>query len=819
MTATTKPFNSAQRENDLSSLFRIPPLLLPLSLFIAGIAAAGSGGLFLPHVLLPVSLFTPLPFLFIRSRPLFTASLCLTLFVVGNLLIQPILQENPETTRFLEDNVARHLLIEGVIVKRPEARKGGYRIVLKPERITQALPSGGTLKTDGLLLVRIGTGGGSFASGDRISFQAKLKIPRNFGTPGEFDMERFCHLKGIVASAYIRSDADTRTLGQAAGFGFRRHFDRTAAEIGSFIMARLPGAEGGIVKALLIGDTADIPQQLKDQYSRSGVNHILSISGFHIGIIALALLQIWFAISRLFPPLLLNLNFRRCALLVSIPLVVYYMFLSGAAPATERSVIMLCLLAAGLLIEREPDPVNSLALAAFALLLLNPANLYNISFQFSFLALWGLTVVTPLLLAICRVKTSGWRYNLMLFAAASTAAVTVTLLPAAYYFQQASLTGIISNFFIVPLLGYGAVVTGFAALPFIWLFPPLAGQLFYLAGILTKVANHLIALLAEIPVLPVFIPSKMEIALLLAVMLLLTVVRSIPVKSAAFLTVPLSLLLLQQMPAAENNIALRIDFLSVGQGESTLIRFADGESMLIDGGGTFHESGWDVGRHLLLPALRRMGIKRIDYLVLTHDHPDHLQGVKSVAETLPVGEFWESGLNSGAEYRQLKDILARRGVPVKIVNSTTTSKAIADTQIRCLYPLGGDISASNANENSLTLRLDSGGFSALFTGDIGFAAEAELLQSRVNLQATLLKVPHHGSRYSTGPDFLDAVSPQIATISAGYNNSFGLPAAETVAQLAAKKIAIYRTDRDGTITVKLAKNAAKPVISVFKRQI
>lgn len=803
----------------MTSPFRIPPLLLPLCLFISGIAAAGSFGLFLPAWLLPLALLLPLPFLFIRFRLLLMLSSCLTMLVAGNLLVQPLLKNNPATARFLAENAARPLLVEGVIVKRPEARDGGYRIILRPVRITQTSASANEHAPFGLLLLRIGSGGCSFASGDRISFEAKLKAPQNFGIPGEFDMERFCQLNGIVATAYIKSDADILAISQQAGFSFRRHFDRTAAEIGRFITDRLPGAEGGIIKALLIGDSAAIPRQLKDQYSRSGVNHILSISGFHIGIIALALLQLWFAISRIFPVLLLNLNFRRFALLLSIPLVVYYMFLSGAAPATERSVIMLCLLAAGLLIEREADPVNSLALAAFALLLLNPATLYNISFQFSFLAIWGLTVITPLLLEICRVTTTGWRYNLILFAAASAAAVMVTLLPSAYYFQQASLTGIISNFLIVPLLGYGAVVTGFAALPFIWLLPPLAGALFSIAALLTSLANRLIALLAEIPVLPVFTPGSMEIAILLAGMLLLTVGRSIRLKSAALLTVPLALFLAQQIPADEDSLSLRIDFLSVGQGESTLIRFAGGQSMLIDGGGTFRESGWDVGRQLLLPALRTMGVKRIDFLVLTHAHPDHLQGVKSVAEALPVGEFWESGFNSGAEYRQLKDILEQRRVPIKIVNSGVPLKEIAGTNIRCLYPLAGRMPASNANENSLTLRLDSGGFSALFTGDIGFPGETALLHSGNNLRATLLKVPHHGSRYSTGPDFLDAVSPQIATISAGQNNSFGLPAAETLDQLEAKKIATYRTDLDGSITVKLRKNDAKPAISLFKREI
>jgi competence protein ComEC len=802
----------------LISLLRLPPLLPPLCLFICGIAAAGSFGLFLPGFLLPVSLLLPLPFLFIRSPIPFITAICLTLFAIGNFLIQPALQGRPQEKLLLEQNQSRAMIIEGVIVNRPEARDGGYRVAIRPEHIETAASKGDMLEIKGLLLVRIGKGGGSFATGDRIRFQGKLKPPRNFGTAGEFDVERFYALKGVIATSFVKSDSDILLVRQGVESRFQRHFDVTAAEIGRFIMSRLPGIEGGIMKALLIGDMSDIPQQIKDQYSRTGVNHILSISGFHVGIIALALFQVWFAISRLFPAVLLYLNFKRFALLLSIPLVIYYMFLSGAAPATARSVIMLCLLAAGLTLERESDPVNSLSLAAFALLLVNPANLYDISFQLSFLALWGLTVITPLLAKPFK-STSGWRHNLILFAAASTAAVTVTLLPVAYYFQQTSLTGIISNFFIVPLLGYGAVVIGFTALPFIWFSPVMAGYLLHIAGVLTASSNHIISILAKIPALPLFIPTEAEIYIFISCMLLITVIRNNTAKSALLVTLPLSLILLHQIPAKENDFSLRVDFLSVGQGESSLITFADGRRMLIDGGGALHESGWDIGRQLLLPTLRKMGINRIDYLVLTHSHPDHLQGVKAVAETFPVGEFWESGLNAGEEYMNLVKTLEYRKIPVKVLDRNSPPMEISGTRIKCLYPVNRRMPANDMNETSLTLRFESGAHSALFTGDIGFDAETKLLGNRSNLQSTLLKVPHHGSRYSTGPDFLDAVSPEVALISAGYNNSFGLPAKETLEQLSAKAVRIYRTDLDGTITVKFPKNGENLVISAYKRQI
>lgn len=743
------------------------------------------------------------------------AALGLALFAAGNLMIQPLLQNGREARALLEQVQSSKLAVEGIIVRRPEAKDGGCKITIRPTSVQTEE----SLKIDigsGLLLLRIGQGGSSFASGDRISFTGKLKRPRNFGMPFEFDSERFYALKNISATTFVKSDADIRLLKAGEESRFQRHFDLTAAEIGRFIMNRFPTVEGGVLKALLIGDVSDIPQATKDQYSRTGVNHILSISGFHVGIIALALFQLWSSIAKLFPTLLLQINFRRLALLVSIPLITYYMFLSGAAPATARSVIMLCLLALSLLLERESDSVNMLCLAAFALLLINPAYLYDVSFQLSFLALWGLTSLAPVLSRPFDSLSPGWIYKLIIFATASTAAVAVTVLPVAYYFQQSSLTGIISNFFIVPLLGYGAVVTGFTALPFIYISPMIAWFLLYVAAALTKISDLIIAALAQIPVLPLFIPSELEIGIFLAAMLLITIIRNHLAKSALLVTVPLFLLMLQQLPAKESTSALRIDFFSVGQGESSLITFADGKKMLIDGGGALYESGWDIGRHLLLPTLRKIGVRRIDYLVLTHSHPDHMQGVIAVLEALPVGEFWESGLNSGNEYKKLQELLQTKGIPVKILSSGLPPFEIAGTRIRCLHPVDAEKSGSDMNETSLTLRFETGSFSALFTGDIGFEAEAQILRQKGDIRSTLLKVPHHGSRYSTGPDFLDAVAPEIALISAGFGNSFGLPSVETVNQLAAKRIRVFRTDLDGTVTINVQNDSKKPAISTQK---
>ncbi len=813
---------SSKKENNLLAALRLHPLLAPLLFFSSGIAAAGSCGIFLPLHLLPLLLLLIIALHLLPLPSPFLLTLCPLLFLCGNLLLAPLMTVNQQERLLLENNIGKEMHVEGIIVKRPEARDDGSRLLLRIEHLQHETGTEEEVPLKGLLLLRIGSGQTDLMTGDRIRFSGKLRPPRNYGIPGEFNAERFYALKRILATSFIRSDAEIIPLGPSGSLNLQRHFDLTAAYIGRFITNRLPGDEGAIIKALVIGDVSAIPQSLKDAYSRTGVNHILSISGFHVGVIALALLQLWYAISRLFPSLLLFLNFRRVAFAVSLPLILYYMFLSGAAPATARSVLMLFFVTIGLFLERESAPINMLILAAFALLLANPANLYDISFQLSFIALWGLTIITPLLLKPLKITGSGWLHKLFLFAAASVAAVLVTLLPVAYYFQQASITGIISNFFIVPLLGYGAVVSGFVAIPFIWLFPPVAGLLLHLAGFMTFIANRVIAVLDWIPMLPSFFPTETEILVFLLLMLLITVIKTDRMKYLLLATTSFCLIAVHHLPAREQNFALKMNFFSVGQGEATLVTFHDNKTMLIDGGGALFDSNRDIGKQLLLPALRKLGVKRIDCLVLSHAHPDHLQGLIAVAAAMPVGEFWENGRNSGIDYEKLRLQLDSRKVPVKVLDSASPPLLLSGVTIRTLHPEpAGNRAApfADPNESSLVLRLDSGRFSALFTGDIGVATEFRLLDRQENLRATLFKVPHHGSRYSVLPGFFAAVSPQIAVISAGYKNSFKLPATETLDELQRRGVNIYRTDLHGTVTASFPISGETVVVSAYNGQI
>jgi competence protein ComEC len=620
--------------------------------------------------------------------------------------------------------------------------------------------------------------------------------------PGEFDYERYLAFRNVHATAFVPSASDVILIRGNVAYPFQRFVDGIAVDLGNRIGERLPPDEGAVLRALLLGEAGGVSDGIRDLYTRTGVNHILSISGFHVGVIALFIFHLGFWAARRSPFLLLYAHPRRVILVLTIPVVLFYLFLSGNAPATVRSVVMIIAYIIALLLDRETDPLNSLALAALVILACSPASLFDISFQLSFLAIWGIVALTPILMTpfeSLQKKALRWA---LLFFMASIAATAATLIPVSMYFHRTTLTGLLSNFFIVPLMGYGSVVTGFCALPCLHLFPSFAGLLLEIAGFLVKVSTDILAYFDKIPLLPVWRTTRFD---LLLCFLALSAVSFLPEgrarRGGCYILV--ALFVATRLAVTEPDAGkLRLDFFSVGQGESSLVTFPNGARMLVDGGGSYRDNGMDPGERLLAPALWSRGIDRLDYLVLSHAHPDHLKGLLFLARNFSIGEFWESGLNDGSDdYLTLKSILAEKRVPVRRLDATSAPIQVGTVVIEPLAPHNLSGVAADLNESSLVFRLRLDGFAVLFTGDIGPEAEGHLIRVPSSLRCTVLKAAHHGSRSASSEPFLAAASPSCALIGAGYENRFRLPSHETLNRLRKQGVRVLRTDRDGTVTI------------------
>lgn len=774
------------------------PFLVPFLFMTAGMALSVLNGHFFDITTVAAAFFCLILAAFMPNPRLFSAFTALFFFLWGLSALQPWL--SPETSTYSVRNWASSIpiTIEGVISTRPSVSPEGSRLTVRIECVI----TGNQAETvTGLLLLYVSEGDVSLTRGDRIRFISRVSVPRKLGLPGEFDYPRYLAFQGISATGRVASQADIVLIHAAAVESPLRTIDIKARLLSDAIRGSIPDERvSSVLTALLIGDQRRIPADLADAYTRAGVNHILSISGFHIGIIAafITFLAIWFLTRFEYPAL--HWNVRRIAVLIAVPAMLVYLFLTGNAPATARSVIMLIVFAVALLVERERDPINTLLLAAFFLVAFNPPTLFDISFQLSFLSLWGILVAVPLIMKFTAAVTSQWLRSIIQFVAASVAASFVTLLPVLFIFKVASINGILTNFLIVPLLGYGAVLTGFIALPLLVLFPSLAPLLLWPAAALVTISNQFIMWCTSLPVLTFHGTTAWDMFFFLMFMSCMTFLRGRFLLTVSGLLIVVTASALHLYTATASDGRLHITMLSVGQAESMLLKLPDGSTLLVDGGGYLHENGNDFGQRLLAPALGALHAERIDTMIATHNHPDHSGGLPFVIQNFPIGQFW-SGPDVSTEVQRE---LLNRAVPQRTITAGDVLALPGPLAITVLSPAGSDkvqadSDESNVNEQSLVFRLSYGTFSMIFCADAGFEAEQRMLAGRYDLKSTVLKVGHHGSRYSTSEAFLERVSPQLALISAGAGNRFGLPSTRTVDLLRSKKVPLYRTDRDGTI--------------------
>jgi competence protein ComEC len=779
------------------------PLLLPFLAMAAGLVVTDQTGFQMPTsglaAILSCLALSCLP----SRRPFFIVCLTLSFFVLGTSALSP--WKNPS---YPSGSVRRlsgpaPVTLEGLVLSRPVVSPGGTSLLIQVEQFL----NGERAETiSGNLMLYVSEGDVTLSRGDRIRFAARITVPHRLGLPGEFDYPRYLAFLGCAAIGRVTSQEEIVLMrGAAADFAMRR-VDLTARRLGDFIRASVPDvAESSVLTALLIGDQKRIPAELSAAYTRAGVNHILSISGFHVGIISYFIVMTALLLATRSEYLALRFNLRRAVLLLSLPAMVFYLLLTGSAAATVRSVIMLATFVLALYAERETDPVNALLTAAFLLVAVNPPSLFDVSFQLSFLALWGICVFVPPFMERFVTTQRTWLRTLLQFVAASCAASLATAVPVLFVFNQASLNGIVSNFLIVPLLGYGAVLAGFCALPFVYLLPSLAKLLLMIAAKMVQMSNGLIELFATLPVINFHGITRLDMLLFLAAMCAYSFLRG---RLQAYLCILIPVIAVVAHAAATPSAddRLHITMLSVGQAESLLLRLPDGAVVLVDGGGYLHDTGRDFGERTLVPALFKLGVRRIDHMILTHCHPDHIGGLLFAVRTFAVGKFWEAAPGGvGTQYDQLRAALDRNRVPIHQLAAGDLVRLSGGVSLRVLSPRviqrypavpADDMSM---NDDSLVFRLEYGSFSMLFTADAGFPAEERMLADDGLVMSTVLKVGHHGSRFSTSEPFLDKVSPQLALISAGRGNRFGLPSTNTLTSLVRRGIRVCRTDNDGTV--------------------
>jgi competence protein ComEC len=620
-------------------------------------------------------------------------------------------------------------------------------------------------------------------AGELWRLTVRLKRPRGLSNPHAFDFEPWALARGIRATGYVRAATAPERL-SAHDPGWPQSLHRLRGGIRDAMRESLGEARlAGVLVALAVGDQDAIAPADWETFWRTGVGHLMSISGLHVTMFAgLAFALVAFAWVRV-PALALLVPARKAGAVAGVAAAAAYTLLAGFGVPAQRTLAMLAVAAASVVAERQASGSRVFAAALLAVLLVDPWAVLAPGFWLSFGAVGAIFLALGL---------RAGRPGAARAATATQAAVTVALWPLlAALFGEVSMVSPLANALAIPLVSLVVVPLTLAGalLPL----PALLG----VAHALLEAAMAPLEALAALPlaVAEFAAPPLASVVAALAGAVLLLAPRGVPLRLAGLaLLLPLAT---YRAPGPSPGEAW-IDVLDVGQGLAVVVRTA-AHALAYDAGPTWNAEA-DSGSRIVVPYLRGEGVRRLDALVVTHADDDHAGGAASVAKSR--SPRWLLSSLPPDDWR-------RRLAPVSFDCLAGARWEWDGVSFEVLHPVAAALrDRRRENDRSCVLRVAAGGGSALLAADIERQAEAELLaRSPERLRADALLVPHHGSRSSSTPAFVAAVSPAVALVSVGWRNRFNQPSPVVLARYRDSGAEILRTDLLGAIRVRLPAGA------------
>jgi competence protein ComEC len=681
--------------------------------------------------------------------------------------------------------------------------------------------------------------------GERIQLKAELRLPRNFGNPGAFDYEGYLHGHGIGALATVKAEKIEVLPGTSGNrLGFWRSQMRNSILRHIHESGLWADEDAAIFAAMIVGDDSLLLRGVREEFQQTGVYHLLVVSGMNVALLALAVF--WLA-RRLRLP-------QWPTSLLTIGLSVFYAYIAGMGVPIVRAVLMLSLYLVARLLYRDRSGLNATGFAALVVLALSPEALFDAGFQLTFLALLAISGISvPLLertsnpyrqtlrhldstaydlgiepkLAQLRLDMRLIAGRLAQFIGARAARVIVTgtgtcavilfelvvvsaitqsvlVLPMRMYFHRAAILGLAANVLVLPLAGV-MLNAGVASIALSYVSMPLARLVAKLAASSLHWTLASLHSLSHLPVAHWRVPDPAPILAPLAAAGVLLALATIRRRRAIALSGLAALLVSSGVAAVYSSTPhivsgkLEITAIDVGQGDSLLVVSPEGQTMLIDGGGSIGSvhTEFDFGEDVVAPYLWSRGMESLDVVALTHVHADHIGGLPRIIEDFHPSELWV-GINP--DTTALQNLLeAARASHVALHRHTAGDKwDWGGAKIRVLSPPPDwQPKPGKENDDSMVMLIGYGETRALLAGDL--ERKMEQFVATESPEADLLKVAHHGSATSTTPELLAAVHPRMAVISVGHN-SFGHPREIVLERLQYGKVHTYRTDRFGAVT-------------------
>ena len=666
--------------------------------------------------------------------------------------------------------------------------------------------------------------------GDKILIKGEFVEPSESRNYGGFDYKEY--LKSIKIYGTIKADS-IEILAKNSNNPIFTFANNINLKIKENINKLIPEKYSAIFTGLILGDTSKVEEEVNDDFKIANISHVLAISGMHITYIVIGI------------ELLLKKGIgKRKTRIITIIILVMYMFITGFAPSVVRASIMGIIMLISKLIHRKNDIWTSISLSLLILLIYNPFLILNVGLQLSYLGTIGIVCFNKNVYNFLRklkIRNKKIRYKInrkfILFMDKIKEMLSVTLsaqiviLPILLFnFNILGIYFFISNILVSIIIG-PIIIVGFVCI----LISFISIEIAKILSIFMSVGIQILISISEISHLPfskIYIPTPKVwqiVSYYICVIVINRIYIAFNSKKPDFTSIRIRnlvallkfkfrqnrnkvlkvLIVLVSLVFILNTIPekLKIHFVDVGQGDCTFITTPQNKTILIDGGGSMSEE-YDVGKSTLLPYILDRGYTKLDYVFISHFDQDHVGGILTILEELRVGQVYISKQEQDSEnYQKFLKIVEDKKIKVKVLKQGDCLKIEKNLYFDILWPIEEQIQENVLNNNAMVMKLRYGKFSMLFTGDIEAIAEEKILdfykeKGESILKSDVLKVAHHGSKTSTTQSFFEKVNPKICLIGVGKNNMFGHPTTEVLERINGTKI--YRTDENGEIILKIA---------------
>jgi competence protein ComEC len=734
-------------------------------------------------------------FILKKEKSFFVFSFIL-LFVLGNFALD-VKQKKQHNHLLLFNDLPSAVSIEGVIKSPPDQRPNFTKYIVQVDTVWADF---GPFYTTGSCIISVWDKSIQFQYGDRVLAKGRMLTPPNERNPGEFDYQKFLAAQDVFSIMNVYDARSIMLTNKGEGNWIARKVVYPVRKyIVDLVDSAMPNQQGKLLKGLLVGARGEIDYELRQAFANVGVVHVLAVSGLHVGFVLLGLMFILQLLKVPDP-------YKSVIILMGL---YFYVHLTGFHAPVVRASVMAGFLVVGRLLKKRAQPLNSIALAGLLILILNPLELYQVGFQLSFCAVAGIILIYEKLYGLFKKYFFSWeekgnrfQSNLLILFFVSLAAQLATLPLTVYYFGRIPILSLLANVIVVPVVG---IIVG---LGFITL---LSSLVWFPIGIGFATANSILAKLliisvqfgSSLPFSHVKISRPSVLLLLFYFMCLFLFVFWQHLKSRKVLIVGIILLFnvsIYTNLEAKNH--LKVLFFDVGQGDSSFVTFPNGQNMLIDAGDKTDYV--DYGKRVIFPYLQREGINRIDNILITHNHSDHVGGVEYLLKNINVGRVVKSVFQDSSIYSVLVDSLANKfNTKVDRLSSGDTLQIDKHVFLYVLFPSTKFFDSFNGHKNlnntSLVVKMQYGNTSFLFTGDAEVEAESEMIGYGQLLKSYVLKVGHHGSSTSSSDIFRHLVRPEIAVVSVKKYNRFGLPSLKIMNAYKTEGANLMRTDKVGSV--------------------